>query len=201
MKLLILFAISVIVFFSIIQFALTQTRYFIQIKGFVLDSDTGERVNGGNVTAIIEENGENVTTIITNGEFNATINSSVSPLLSKMTIGLVVNASNRKSSFEKISLGVEGELPKTQVCFSRLWQVRGLNVYAVSGQLISSGTVTITVDGTEYSNSTSFSTPLWTAYVYPCLKSGKVYTFVISVTDAGSNRGTVRMKQVAWDLK
>jgi len=165
------------------------------IKGYALDFNIGLAIPEGNVTAIVKETGESNSTSFSDGYFEINLPSSLDYTKEKFTIGLFVNTTN-KTSYSQIKLGYGKDASQTQNCTNKTWYFTGLAIDSDTGQMIGSGSVTISVRETKQINSTTFSNGNWDVTISPCLISGGVYTFNFLIS-SGNRQGIVNLKQVA----
>lgn len=159
-------------------------------KGVVLDYETGLPVSGGVVTGIIKETGETShSSISTDGSFILRFNTTVDTNKNKFTLSLVINSSDNKMGYAELVAGGGPFTASMQSCSIKLWHFTGRAIDPDTGNYVSSGTVTISVLGTTYTNSTSFSNGIWDIYISPCLVPGESYTFkfIVSYGDKSSS--------------
>lgn len=167
------------------------------VSGIAYYADTGLPITNGTITGIIEETGETAYATIVNGYFVLKSNTTLNATESRFTLGLIVNSSDNKIGYVELVPNI-GAFPGTrQACSTKQWHFSGTTIDN-SGNLINSGTVMVSVNSEvqTYINSTSFSNGSWDIYISPCLISGNLYTFQISVS-SGGNISTLLINQVA----
>jgi len=67
----------------------------------------------------------------------------------------------------------------------------------VSGSVTTSGNVRISVLGTDYTSTTTFTGQTWSIDFHPCLIPGQIYTLQILVSDNTGRRGEILQKYPA----
>jgi hypothetical protein len=162
----------------------------VNASGIALDYYTGRRING-NITAIPLENPENkYTATVTNGEWKMGFD-----MLSEGIEHLVfVVESTEKKGYNQLKLPTPSSAKLN--CTTQNITLSGFSV-DVSGSSITSGNVRVSVLGTDYTNTTSFSGGIWSIGLHPCLVSGQVYTIQILASDNTGKRGEILQKYPA----
>lgn len=158
-----------------------------KIEGIAQNFNTGEIIQSGTAIAIIKETGDRNTGNIDNGRYSIDLWTYLNSSKTKFTVGIVLNSSEGVTGWNSIIVGNGPFAPKTQKCSTRKWRFGGLAMDLITGNLIEKGTVTVRVS-TEiesFSNSSSFVNGEWEVFIYPCLISGELYTFKITITSGG----------------
>ncbi|MDI6826826.1 MAG: hypothetical protein QMD36_06655 [Candidatus Aenigmarchaeota archaeon] len=164
--------------------------FTVNASGIALDYYTGHRISG-NITAIPVENPENkYTTSVTNGEWSMGFD-----MLSEGIEHLMfVVESTEKKGYNYLKLPTPSTAKLN--CTIQNISLSGYSV-DVSGIGITSGNVRISVLGTDYTNTTSFSGGTWSIDFHPCLIPGQVYTLQILISDNRGKRGEILQKYPA----
>jgi hypothetical protein len=162
----------------------------VNASGIALDYYTGQRING-NITAIPLENPENKkSAIVTNGEWSMSFD-----ILAEDVEHLVfVVEDDQKKGYNLMKLPTPSSARLN--CTTQNISLSGFSVDAGTGSVITSGSVKLSVLGTDYTNTTSF-TGTWNIGLHPCLIPGQVYTLQILVSDNTGKRGEILQKYPA----
>jgi hypothetical protein len=162
----------------------------VNASGTALYYYTGQRVSG-NITAVPLENPENkYTTTVTNGEWTMGFD-----MLSEGVEHLMfVVESVEKKEYNQMKLPTPSSAKLN--CTTQNISLSGYSVN-VAGKPISSGNIRVSVLGTDYTNTTTFSGGTWSIDFHPCLISGQVYTLQILVSDNTGKRGEILQKYPA----
>lgn len=169
----------------------------ITITGESLYISTGARISSGTVTATILQTGTTNSTSISNGQWEISLTSPTAFQGRRSTIGIFVNDSSGKSGYYTMTVGSGSVLPPSTSCEDRLYRFSGTAVDPSVGTLSSSGTVRVDISGTQYSNSTSYSSGVWDIYVNACLPSGSFFNADVLVTDSGGKSARMFVRNVA----
>lgn len=169
-----IFLISFILFITL--------AYAMHVDGISLDYYNGEMVDG-NVTIIPVENPQNKTTkSFTDGEWSVDFDMITEDV---EYVTFITNA-NGKIGYTQVRLGSNPR--KKLQCSVQNISLSGYSAYVDTGNSVTSGSVTISILDTDYTDTTSFSGE-WSIDFHPCLISGKIYILQILVSDYNGNKG------------
>lgn len=167
-----------------------------KIKGYALYFNNGSFVPSGTITAIIKETGEKNFSNFVGGYWEVNLTSTLNNSQNKFSIGLIINTSDEKRGYNKLTVGVGSFATQTQKCSTKRWHFQGYAVDSSSGNYINQGNITVGIDGISGTNTTGFSNGMWDIYYSPCLISGKIYTFKFIITSE-DKRNYMFLNQVA----
>jgi hypothetical protein len=168
----------------IISFLLLITlAYAMHVDGISLDYYTGERVDG-NVTIIPVENPQNKTKkSFTNGEWSVDFDM----ITDDVEYVTFITDANGKIGYTQVRLGNNPPRKELQ-CSVQNISIYGYSAYVDTGTSVTSGSVTVSILDTDYTNTKSFSGE-WSIDFHPCLISGKIFILHILVSDYNGNKG------------
>lgn len=181
---------------------LIDNKTFVyDIVGLALDRYTGLPISSGIVRGIVRETGDsNSTSINADGTWRLMLESSEEIEDKTANIGIRVSGSGQTGDvlgshvlLVRSDEGFTGVFPCTQ----QTWRFSGIAVDPSSGELSVAGNVQVNIRGEQFSNTTSFSGGVWEIYATPCLVSGDVYTFDLSMSDSSGNTGLITLNHVA----
>lgn len=175
----------------------TVTGDTIVITGSSLYSSTGTRISSGTITGTILETGDSNSTSVGGQDWSLAISSLRSLDDSVSNVGLRVTDSSGKSGYYAVRVGSGEVSPASDECSANTFRFTGTVANAFTGSSSGSGTVGIDVEGTAYTNSTSYSNGLWDVGVSGCLVTGRVYTFNVKLRGDDGSSGLVNIRQVA----
>lgn len=168
------------------------------VQGIVLSYSTGLPIPSGTITGIIRETGERAYSSISGDglfllKFNTTVNSTVN----KFTLSLIINGSDNRMGYVQLVAGSGEFVSGVQICSVKEWHFTGRAIDN-SGVSISSGNVMISVqsEAETFTNSTTFSNGIWDIYISPCLISGNLYTFQVTIS-SGDQISSLAINQIA----
>lgn len=180
-----------------LNIVLEQILSTIEVTAKSLYSLTGLQLTSGTVTVTVLETGESESATISGPQWSVPLYSRTNLNNTGFTLGVNVNDTAGKSGYFAVRIFGDLSLPPQTACTQQRWRLTGTAVDPSTGTFSSSGTVRVDIKDTTYTNSTTFSGGAWEIFVEPCLISGNVYTFDVSLSDGASRNGIIVLRQVA----
>lgn len=193
------FLISISIFYSLILFT------FVLVSSANLDVTceaggpylrNSKIIITGNVTNVTGTTA-NVTVYIKSGSTVLASRNTVSAFDGKFITSLTSNldagnytvnaTAERLGVYGNCTTNIEIKFATNTSCVNRTITVNGTAVHAGTGQLVSSGTVFLSILDQNAKNSASFSNGQFSVSVYPCLSLGQIYTMVLTTTGDGKD--------------
>ena len=166
------------------------------ITGYSLYYNNGTLTKDATITSIVKETGDRRYSDFSNGYFNLGCYSPINHSTNKFTMGIIINSSDEKISYNQLIIGSGGFATQTQKCSTKRWHFQGQAIDSSSSSYIAQGNITAGIDGISGTNTTWFSNGIWDIYYSPCLISGEIYTFKFIIT-SGDRRSYMFLNQVA----
>lgn len=179
-----LIAIFIVSFFALAYAVSAAIVVTYNINGVAIDSLTGAIIQSGTATATIQETGESGTITFANGNYTISLGSSLLANQTTFHVGLIITGTG-KTGYDYLTIGNGPPATQTATCTTKQYHFTG-NAFDQSGNLISSGIISISVEGVPGTNSTTFSSGVWDIYISPCLISGGMYNFQFALSGSGN---------------